>query len=442
MPPVLNLKREEVDTNEKRSKYVVSVIGCGDIGIFYSNAFAEAGFRVICTDADPSVIKKVSKGKTGNTKSQLEAKLKKHISSGQISVSSERKKAVSQSDIVLMTIGTRVDEQKKTDYSPTLSACKQVGSCLQRGSLVIYCGITAIGFMDGAVKETLENTSGLKVGADFGLAYSPILTVKASVADMELKVAASEQTSLSAASTILKTITKEVVEINNMKLAETAVLFAGARKDANRALANELAVFCEEAKTDYFEILKLLKLEDPSFIPSTVEKENRDEVYLLLDSAETLNAKLKLLSLARQINEEMVKHSINLTQNALRSVGKPLRRARISIIGSADPASATGIFVKMIEQKGAKPTLYDPTLKSTSQELRVVKDSLNAAVEGTDCIVILAGQDQIKNLKLKKLKPLMKTPCAIVDLAGVFEPKKIEAEGFIYFGLGRGIDKN
>ncbi len=64
MPPVLKLKPEEIDTNEKRSKFTVCVNGCGQKGILYANAFAEAGFRVICTDADPTVIKKVAKGKT------------------------------------------------------------------------------------------------------------------------------------------------------------------------------------------------------------------------------------------------------------------------------------------------------------------------------------------------------------------------------------------
>ncbi len=55
---------------------------------------------------------------------------------------------------------------------------------------------------------------------------------------------------------------------------------------------------------------------------------------------------------------------------------------------------------------------------------------------------LLTGQDQFKNLNLKKLKPLMKIPSVIVDLIGIYDPKKVEAEGFKYFGLGRGIDKN
>jgi UDP-N-acetyl-D-mannosaminuronate dehydrogenase len=441
MPAVLNLKPEEVDTNEKRSKYTVSVIGCGHKGIYYANAFAEAGFRVVCSDADPTVIKKVAKGKTSSSQQQVEANLKNHINSGQISVSDERKKSVSQSDIIVVAIGAKVDEQKKTDYSQIVSACKQVGAALQKGSLVIYGGVAGIGFTEGTVKETLENTSGLKAGLDFGLAYNPILSADASIANLELKVAASDKASLNAATSILKTITKKVKEINDIKLAETATLFAIAKQDANRALANELSVFCENANTDYFKVLKLLDLGDPSFWPTIVEEENRNEAYLLLDSAENLNAKLRLPALARQINEDMVKHAVNLTQAALRSAGKPLRRAKIAVLGTANPATATGVFVKMIEQKGAKPNLYDPISKMGPQEWRVVKTSLNEAVEGTDCIVILTGQEQFKKLNLKKLKALMKNSPAIVDLIGIFEPQKVEAEGFIYCGLGRGTDK-
>jgi len=442
MPAVLNLKPEEVDTNEKRSKYTVSVVGCGQKGILYANAFAEAGFSVICTDADASVVKKVAKGKTPSSQSQVEATLKSHINNGQISVTSERKNAVSRSDVIVIAVGAKVDEQKKTDYSQIVSACKEVGAAVHQGALVIYGGIAGFGFIEGAMKETLENTSGLKVGQDFGLAYNPILTADASMANLELKIAATDQTSLNAASTILKTITKKVKEVSDVKTAEIATLFTVAKQDSNRALANELAVFCENANIDYFKVINLLELNDPNFYPTIVDEESKHEAYLLLDSAENLNAKLRLPTLARQINEDMVKHAVNLTQDALRSCGKTLRRARVAVLGTANPTTATGVFVKLIEQKGAKASLYDPISKMGPQEWRIVKTNLNEAVEGTDCIVILTGQEQFKNLNLKKLKALMKTPPVIVDLIGIFEPKKVEAEGFIYCGLGRGTDKN
>jgi hypothetical protein len=56
-------------------------------------------------------------------------------------------------------------------------------------------------------------------------------------------------------------------------------------------------------------------------------------------------------------------------------------------------------------------------------------------------MVILTGQDQFKRLNLKKLQAVMKMPAAIVDLAGIVEPQKVEKEGFIYRGLGRGTGK-
>ncbi|MGD0450589.1 MAG: UDP binding domain-containing protein [Candidatus Bathyarchaeia archaeon] len=443
MPAVLNLKPEDIDTIEKRSKYTISVIGCGQNGILLATAFADAGFKVICTDENLSVIKKVTRGKTSFTGPEIEGKLKGLINSGQLNVTSELKKAVTQSDIIIITVGVKVDSRKKIDYSDAVASCKQVAAALRAGTLVIYCNIAAFGFNEGIMKETFENTSGLKVGQDFGLAYIPLQTSDAKyasqISNLELKVAVTGKTNIEAVTNILKKITKNVKEINDVKTAEIATLFTVARKDASRALANELAVFCENAHIDYFEVLKLLDVNDPSFWPTTVEEENKNEAYLLLESAENLNAKLRLPALSRQINEDMIKHAVNLTQDALRACNKTLRRARVAVMGTVN--QPTGIFVRMLELKGAKVSLYDPLSKRESLDLGVVKSrNLNETVEGTDCIVILTGEDQFKNLNLKKLKALAKTPAVIVDLAGVFEPKKVEAEGFIYRGLGRGTD--
>ena len=91
MPSILDLKPTDVDTNAKRSKYTVAVVGCGNKGIFCANAFADAGFKVFCTDADASVLKKISKGKTTFGMVETEAKLKSHINSEKISVTNELK---------------------------------------------------------------------------------------------------------------------------------------------------------------------------------------------------------------------------------------------------------------------------------------------------------------------------------------------------------------
>jgi UDP-N-acetyl-D-mannosaminuronic acid dehydrogenase len=436
MAQVINLNAEDSNSIEKRSKYTVSIVGCGQKGIVYANAFAEAGFKVLCTDSNPNVVKKVSKGKTAFCDQEAETKLKDHITRGQIIVISDLKKAISLSNIIVIAFTTKVDEQTKSDAAHTLNVCKQVGSSLQRGALVIYGGIAGLGFIEGTVKETLENTSGFRTGKDFGLAYNPIQTSNGAI--NELIIAANDKNSLQAASHILKTLSIEVKEVSNIKTAEVLKLFAIARRDVNAALANELATFCEKASVDYFEILKLLAPSDPTFGTPIMEEENKNEAYLLLESAENLNVKLRLPPIARQINEDMFKHIVNLTQEALRSCNKTLRRAKIAIFGSANQASATDMLVKLLESKGAKVSIYYPIAKKYPSDLCIIKSNVKEAVEGADCIIFLSGYEQSSRLNLRKIKPLMKPCPVIVDLVGKFQQLEVKKEGFMYCGLGRG----
>jgi UDP-N-acetyl-D-mannosaminuronic acid dehydrogenase len=429
-----------VDTPEKRSKFRVAIVGCGHKGIFFANAFADAGFNVICTDADASVVKKVAKGKTTFGIPETEAKLKGHIADEKIDVTSDLKKTVEKSDVIVIAINAKGDEQKKNDFTGVENTCKQVGASLQQGALVIYGGIAGLGFVEGTVKELLENTSGLKAGRDFGLAYSPILNTAASLVDLELKVAATDQESLAAAATIFKTLTSQLKEISDLKTAETAALFTLAKQDTTTALTNELAVFCETANIDYFKVLDALNLNNQSFRP-TIAEEEKNEAYLLLEDAENLNAKLKLAALARQINEDMVKHAVDLVHEGLRSCGKTLRRGKVAVLGHVNPASDMGSFVRLLEQKGAKVYIYDPTAKKERVDSEAVKTSLNEALEGADCLVALSAKEQFNHINLKKLKVVMKSPAAVVDLVGKFDPAQVNIEGFIYRGLGRGTEQ-
>ena len=106
----------------------------------------------------------------------------------------------------------------------------------------------------------------------------------------------------------------------------------------------------------------------------------------------------------------MIKHATNLTQNALRSCGKALRRARIALLGTVTADTAAAAFVEMLSAKGAKITRYDPMGAEVEQTgvVQLFRKTLNETAEGADCIVILTGQEQFKHLNLKKLRALMR----------------------------------
>jgi nucleotide sugar dehydrogenase len=451
MPNALALKPEDLDTIEKRRKFTIVVMGCGQRGINYSLAFAEAGFNVVCTDADQSIVKSLSRGKIPFSDRTMETKLKSLMRKDVLNFTSETKRTVAQSSIILLTAPVKINEKKTPDYLEIQSSSKQIGVALQRGELVVYGGVASFGLMEGVIKETLENTSGLKAGEDFGLAYNPLLTFnnispKENFGNKELLVAANDKDSLNAATSVLATLTKkEVKQIQDFKTAELAALFAVAIRDVNLALSNEFAMLCEDAGADVYETLEIATRDfrELDLVPTVAEEPWRDELYLLQDTAENLEVKLRVVTASRQTNEKMARHAVGLVQDALRSVGKTLRRARVTLLGDARRRPFGDDFIDMLEAKGAKISLYDPLLEGTdiSDMKPAPKRNLREAAEGADCIVILTANSKFNLANIRNVQHAMRTPMVLIDLARIIEPEEIEKEGFIYRGLGRGAEK-
>jgi nucleotide sugar dehydrogenase len=392
----------------------------------------------------------LTRGKIGLSESETESKLKNAWRSRKLSATSDLQSAIAQSDAIIVTTNPKIDDKRNIDYSEVDKFFKQIGTNLKQGTVVIYTGIASLGFMENVAKEALVNASGLKVGEGIGLAYSPMKVPKDNpctdfVSNLELGVAASDRSSLDSASAVMGTITKRnVKQVTNLKMAELAWLFSAARREANLALTNELAILCENASIDYLEILKLL---DSQFAPSTLAPaigvDSPIEADMLLENAEDLNTKLRLVRLSRQLNEDMVKHAVNLTQSALRSCGRTLRRSKISLFGTTAPGTPGETYTKIMEAKGARTNSLDPIVKTSEDPSRSEKPRRNFTdvAEGADCIVFLEGQDKPRSLNFKNLKTVMRSPSAIIDLSGALDPEKIETEGFIYRGLGRGSRK-
>ena len=101
-------------------------------------------------------------------------------------------------------------------------------------------------------------------------------------------------------------------------------------------------------------------------------------------------------------------------------------------------------IVKMLEHKGAKVSLYDPyVLRHELGEMqRLLKKTLTEATEGVDCVTVLTKHNQFRRMNLKKMKVVTRKPAAIVDLVGIVDPEKVEKQGLIYRGFGRGFGKN
>lgn len=455
MLSAMTLREEDLESLEKRGKYAITVIGCGRMGLPTACLFADAGFKVTCLDLNQHIVDQINKGISPFLEPGLDKLIKRNLREKRLTATSDMKSAISRSDIIMIVINTPVNERKKPDYSNLESACKDVGLSLRHGALIILKSTVGPGVTEGLVKETLETSSGLKAGRDFGLAYSPIRAstgrVLQDIVNYPRILAAIDEQSLAAAKAILKTVVKgEIVEVGNIRTAEAVKLFENVYRDVNLALANELAEFCERAGIDYIEAQTAANTQPYCHLlrPGIIGGHLPKDPYLLINEAETLGVKLQIPILARRVNDGSVKRAFNLIKDAFRAMEKTIKRSKIAVLGISYKSNVKEIrgslipdLVKLLRDKGVNVSVFDPLYsyeELKSMDLPAEKN-LMRTLEGSDCLVITVGHDKFKRLSLRKLGIVMRKPPAIVDLAHIIDPLRAEKEGFIYRGLGRGV---
>ncbi len=457
MTEAMTLKENELQNLEERKNYIITVVGCGRMGLPTACLFSDAGFKVVCLDSDPYVVSQINKGNSPFAEQGLSQLLKRNLRENRVSATTDPKEAISESNIIILTVNTPIDEKKQPDYSNIEGSCKNIGLSLKHGTLLIVESTVGPSITETLVKETLEASSGLKAGVDFGLAYSPIrATIGRTLRDIteySRVVAGINRQSLVAAKAVLKTVIKgELVEVPNFRTAEAVKLFENIYRDVNISLANEFALFCETAGIDYYQAQKAANTQPFCHLlrPGIVSGHIPKDPFLLIDEAMDIGVKLRITTLARRTNDDVLKHAYNLVKNALRGCDKPVRRSRIAILGvSYRPnvkearGSLVPKLVNLLKRMGAKVTVFDPYF--TYKELRNLgynaEPTLDKTVEGSDCVLIAIGHNRFKRLSLGKISVVMKKPSALVDLDHVVNPFRAMKEGFIYHGLGRGVWK-
>jgi len=455
MSRAMALGENDIDTPEKRRAYTVSVVGCGRIGLPQACLFAEAGFKIIGVASDQRVVSLIKKGRASFAEPELDALVKKNVKNGCLTATSDAREAASASDVIVFAVPIPIDRKKKPNYFRLEKACKDVGMGLRSGSLAIFTSAVGPGVIETLVKDTLESASGLKAGVDFGLASSLLIAAPGrmlkDIANCARVVGAVNDQSLKTACLFLSTIVKgEIVNVRDIKTAQAVKLFENVYRDVNIALANEFSHFCEKAGMDFVEAQEAVNTQAQCHLSASkiVGGHISRDSYLLLDEADAVNVKLRMLTLARKVNDEMLGRTFHLVRDALKSCGKPMRRARISIFGVSrypNIKEPSGSFMKklvsMLSKKGALVKVYDPLFsqKELTEMGYSAERTLTQTVEGADCLVITVGHDRFRRLNLRKIKFLVKKPAAIVDMEHVVAPQKAEREGFIYRGLGRGV---
>jgi UDP-N-acetyl-D-glucosamine dehydrogenase len=334
----------------------IGVIGLGYVGLPLAVEFADKGFWVLGIDTDPRKVDSLNKGE--NYIDDVEdAKLGKVVKAGKLAATTSYKR-IFELDVIYICVPTPFTKNKEPDITYVEDASKGVASGLRKGQLVILKSTTFPGTTEDVVQPILEKT-GLKVGKDFYLAFSPeridpgnkVFTT--ATTPVVVGGVTSQCTKL--ACLVNQQIINMVVPVSSPKVAEMEKLLENIFRSVNIALVNELARLCDRmGDIDMWEVVEAAATKPYGFMPFYPGPGIGGhciliDPYYLSWKAREYDFHTQFIELAAETNENMPFYVLGLVRRALSNVGVPFNKAKVLILGVA--------FKKNVDDTRESPAL-------------------------------------------------------------------------------------
>ncbi|AMM53553.1 nucleotide sugar dehydrogenase [Pyrococcus kukulkanii] len=444
---LLGLKRDEVKRVFKEGKVTIAVYGLGKMGLPLAAVFADHGANVIGVDINEKVVEMVNRGEN-HVKEEpgLDELVKRNVEAGRLRATADGVWAAKRADVMVILVPTLADERGNLKLEPVYDVAHKIAKGLEKGDIVITEATMPPGTTESLI-PILEK-SGLKLG-EFGLAHAPERTMTGTaIRDITGQypkiVGASDEKTLEAVIGIYETINKKgVIPMSSIKAAEAVKVFEGVYRDVNIALANELALWCEEHGLDALEIFKAANTQPYCHLhmPGAGVGGHCIPIYpwFVINLAKKTNP--RLIKTAREINDSMPHHIVELTIRGLNKIGKALKGSNVLVLGltfrggvrefTKSPAIP---IIKELKEWGAKVYAYDPLC--TLEDAKRFGAEWKEDFKDIDAIIITADHKEFKSLDLEEIAGQVRNK-VIIDGRNILSAEDAEKLGFIYLRVGR-----
>ncbi|ANF22362.1 nucleotide sugar dehydrogenase [Thermococcus piezophilus] len=443
---LIGLNREEIKTAIKEGKVTIAVYGIGKMGLPLAAVFADHGAKVIGVDINEKVVEMINRGEN-HVKEELglDELVRRNVEAGRLKATTDGVWAAKQADVMIILVPTLTDERGNLKFGPVYDVAEKISQGLEKGNIVITEATMPPGTTE-SLAQTLEK-SGLKLG-EFGLAHAPERTMTGTaIRDITGQypkvVGASDERTLEAVIGIYETINRKgVIPMSSIKAAEAVKVFEGVYRDVNIALANELAMWCEEYGLDALEVFQAANTQPYCHLhmPGAGVGGHCIPVYpwFVINLAKKTNP--RLIKTAREINDSMPHHVVGLAVKALNEIGRPLKGSNILVLGLTFRGGVRG-FIKAaakpiideLKEWGANVYAYDPLC--TPKDAERFGAEWKEDFKNIDAIIITADHREFEDLDLKELAREMRSK-VIIDGRNVLDLQKAEEHGFVYLRVG------
>ena len=433
----------------------VCVIGIGRIGLPTALSFAKSGLQTIGVDINEKLVENINSGKFPlKDEPGYDEIFDSVLKTKKFSATTKIEDTVPNSDLILLSLPTPMDENNIPDYSALRTVASKLSDILSPNSLVIVESTVEPGFIEDEMISLISKSGRLEIEKSFFIGVCPenanpgeilhdFTNLPRLVGGINLNI-----------TKIIKSIynfvfSVELVEMPDCKTANVVKLTTNVFRDINIAFVNELSLMFEKLGIDTNKVLEAAKKKynfqvhyPGAGVGGPCLPINS---YQLLNTARRTGVKLGIIESARKINEKMPDHVIDLISDAFRESNIRLDGSDILIFGVSYKPNVKDIqltpaehIIEKLKNLGANVHIYDPYFTSTKifgiDTLTTIPDenilkTMNAAV-------IVTGHDSFKSFKISNFS-LMKNPI-LIDTRGIFEPRDAKNANLIFRGLGRG----
>jgi UDP-N-acetyl-D-glucosamine dehydrogenase len=397
-PTTAEILQEKIRSRSAR----VGIVGLGYVGLPLAVEFARAGFEVTGIDVSQSKADRVNLGDSyvGDVPSAI---LKPLVESGKMRATSDFS-VVRDLDTINICVPTPLRKTKDPDMSFIDSACQEIARYFHPGLLVILESTTYPGTTDEVVLPMLSK-SGLKVGEDFFLCFSPERVDPGNpqfqTANIPKVVGGVTKACTEMGRLFYSQALERVVPVSSTQVAEMVKLLENTFRMINIGLANEIALMCDRMAINVWEVIDAAATKPFGFMPFYPGPGLGghcipiDPFYLSWKTKQA-GIEARFIDLAGYINGQMPHFVLSKVQNALNDAAKPLKGSRVHVMGVAYKRNIDDVrespaldLLLLLEQRGAQVSYSDPHVPSLRLDGRTLQAEPQSIAAAADCVVIV-----------------------------------------------------
>ena len=433
----------------------IAVLGMGYVGLASGMAYAKHGFKTICTTTTPSKAENLNKGIPPFYEPELGTLVKEVVKKGMLSGTTDNIKAIQESDVTFICVGTPSLPNGSADLSAVKATANDIGTVLKDKDeyhVVVTKSTIVPGTTENLVLPIVEKNSGKKVGNDFGLCMNPEFLRQGQAVHDSLnpdRIVIGEYDKKSG--NILEHIytgydcPKMRCEI---KAAELIKYAANSLLATKITFANEFSRISEKFNIDVYEVMKGVGLDfriNPMFLGAGCGFGGScfpKDVKAIVALSKKIGVDTPLMDAVLYTNELQPMHFVDIIKDTVGSLnGKTIAFLGLSFKPDTDDTRETRALpiIKKLYQEGAHVKAYDPKAYYKFKPLTDLPieymNTWEDALKDSDFAVIQSDWQEIRNIKPEDFKKLLKNPI-VIDGRRTYNPDQFLKKGVTYRGIG------